>query len=134
MDFEVVGDIGGIETIATGSGIRERGRLRKRYGQGRWRKRKGFAEIRLVGGLVSRHRHRYRPWTALHPRSHDPSSDRRSLSGEFRAGCGRFDGLSPKISPQAPLGSSVIVARVNPHRLGLPGANKSTFAVKIHRP
>jgi hypothetical protein len=29
MDFEVVGDISGIDTIATGSGIRERGRLRK---------------------------------------------------------------------------------------------------------
>jgi hypothetical protein len=42
MDFEVVGDIGGIETIAAGSGIRERGRLRKRYGRGRWRKRKGL--------------------------------------------------------------------------------------------
>jgi len=30
MDFEVVGDITGVETIAFGSGIRERGRLRKR--------------------------------------------------------------------------------------------------------
>jgi hypothetical protein len=40
MDFEVIGDITGIETIAAGSGIRERGRLRKRYGHGRWRKRK----------------------------------------------------------------------------------------------
>jgi hypothetical protein len=35
MDFEVVGDITGVETIASGSGIRERGRLRKRYGFGR---------------------------------------------------------------------------------------------------
>jgi hypothetical protein len=34
MDFEVVGDISGIETIATEAGIRERGRLRKRYGRG----------------------------------------------------------------------------------------------------
>jgi hypothetical protein len=54
MDFEVIGDISGIETIATGSGIRERGRLRKRYGRGRWRKRKGFAEIRLPSGAVVR--------------------------------------------------------------------------------
>ena len=54
MDFEVVGDISGIETIATGSGIRERGRLRKRYGQGRWRKRKGFAEIQLQSGEIVR--------------------------------------------------------------------------------
>jgi hypothetical protein len=60
MDFEVVDDIGGIETIATGSGIRERGRLRKRYGQGRWRKRKGFAEIRLPSGdIVRAELHRY---------------------------------------------------------------------------
>ena len=47
MDFEILGDITGIETIATGSGIRELPRLRKRYGRGRWRKRKGVAEIRL---------------------------------------------------------------------------------------
>ena len=48
MDFEVVGDITSVETIASGSGIRERGRLRKRYGLGRSRKRKGVAEIRLA--------------------------------------------------------------------------------------
>jgi hypothetical protein len=42
MDFEVVGDISGIETIATGAGIRERGRLRKRYGRGREMKIKAF--------------------------------------------------------------------------------------------
>jgi hypothetical protein len=52
MDFEVTGKIIGTETIATGSGIRELGRLRKRYGQGRWRKRKGFAEIRLPSGEI----------------------------------------------------------------------------------
>jgi hypothetical protein len=54
MEFEVVGEISGVETIAAGSGIRERGRLRKRYGQGRWRKRKGFAEIRLPSGAIVR--------------------------------------------------------------------------------
>jgi hypothetical protein len=60
MDFEVVGEINGIQTIATGSGIRERGRLRKRYGRGRWRKRKGFAEIRLPSGdIVRAELHRY---------------------------------------------------------------------------
>ena len=50
MDFKVVGEITRIETIAVGSGIRERARLRKIYGKGRWRKRKGFAEIRLASG------------------------------------------------------------------------------------
>jgi hypothetical protein len=29
MDFEILGDIGAIETIATGKGIRERSRLVK---------------------------------------------------------------------------------------------------------
>ena len=52
MDFKVVGDITRIETIAVGSGIRERVRLRKLYGKGRWRKRKGFAEIRLASGEI----------------------------------------------------------------------------------
>jgi hypothetical protein len=44
----------GVETIASGSGISERGRLRKRYGFGRWRKRKGFAEIRLAADEIVR--------------------------------------------------------------------------------
>jgi hypothetical protein len=52
MDFDIIGDITGIETIATGSGIRERARLRKHYGRGRWRKRKGFAQIRLRSGEI----------------------------------------------------------------------------------
>jgi len=54
MDFEILGDIAGIETIAAGSGIRELPRLRKRYGRGRWRKRKGVAEIRLKTGEIVR--------------------------------------------------------------------------------
>ena len=47
MRFEILGEITQIETIAQGSGIREIARLRKLYGRGRWRKRKGIAEIRL---------------------------------------------------------------------------------------
>jgi hypothetical protein len=54
MDFKVVGDITGIETIAAGRGIRELARLRKRHGKGKWRKRKGFAEIRLKSGETVR--------------------------------------------------------------------------------
>ncbi len=42
-------DIADAETIATSSGIREIARLRKRYGRGRWRKRKGIAEVELPG-------------------------------------------------------------------------------------
>src|SRR5256885_12908925 len=48
MDFEVVGEITDTETFATGSSIRELPRLRKAYGAGRWRKRKGIAEVRLA--------------------------------------------------------------------------------------
>jgi hypothetical protein len=52
MDFEIVGDLSGIETIATGTGIRERVRLRRLYGKGRWRKMKGVVQIRLRNGRV----------------------------------------------------------------------------------
>lgn len=54
MDFKISGGIDDIETIATGSGIREIARLRKRYGRGRWRKRKGYAEVRLSDGTIVR--------------------------------------------------------------------------------
>jgi hypothetical protein len=54
MDFEILGEIGAIETIAQGKGIREQSRLVKRYGRGRWRKRKGLADIRLSSGELCR--------------------------------------------------------------------------------
>ena len=54
MDFEILGEIGAVETIAQGNGIRERSRLVKRYGRGRWRKRKGLADIRLSSGELCR--------------------------------------------------------------------------------
>jgi len=60
MHFRILGDIANVETIATGSGFREITRLRKRYGRGRWRKRKGTAEIELSGGeIVSAELHWY---------------------------------------------------------------------------
>ena len=52
MDFELVGDLTDVETIATGSGIRELSRLRRLYGKGRWRKMKGVARIRLRDGRL----------------------------------------------------------------------------------
>lgn len=52
MHFEIVGDITHIETFAVGSSIREIARLRKIYGRGRWRKRKGFARVRLEDGSI----------------------------------------------------------------------------------
>jgi hypothetical protein len=39
-------------TIAVGRQIRELARLRKAYGPGRWRKRKGIARIRLEDGTI----------------------------------------------------------------------------------
>ncbi len=52
MDFEIIGTIQEAETFAQGSGIREIARLRKLYGQGRWRKRKGTATVKLADGAV----------------------------------------------------------------------------------
>ena len=52
MHFRILGELTDVETIATGSGIREIARLRKRYGRGRWRKRKGVAEIGLPSGEI----------------------------------------------------------------------------------
>jgi hypothetical protein len=48
--FAIIGPLVCVETIAAGSGIRELRRLRKLYGPGRWRKRKGYARIRLADG------------------------------------------------------------------------------------
>jgi len=47
-----LGEISGIETFATGAGIREIARLRRIYGRGRWRKRKGIARVRLADGSI----------------------------------------------------------------------------------
>jgi hypothetical protein len=52
MNFEVVSEFSEIETIAVGSQIRDAPRLRRLYGKGRWRKRKGIALIRLRSGRV----------------------------------------------------------------------------------
>ncbi|HBY97543.1 MAG: hypothetical protein M5U01_23980 [Ardenticatenaceae bacterium] len=52
--FEIISEITDIETIAVGSAIREIARLRKQYGQGRWRKLKGIAMIRLPSGRIRR--------------------------------------------------------------------------------
>jgi hypothetical protein len=50
----VSGSQGNDAGVCTDSGILECGRLRKRYGRGRRRKRKGFAEIRLPSGEIVR--------------------------------------------------------------------------------
>ena len=52
MHFEIIGEVAAAETIASGSGIREIKRLRRVYGKGRWRKRKGVARVQLRDGSV----------------------------------------------------------------------------------
>jgi hypothetical protein len=52
--FDILGAITDIETFARGPSIRELPRLRKFYGKGRWRKRKGFATVRLPNGIIRR--------------------------------------------------------------------------------
>ncbi len=52
MQFKIIGRINDVEVIATGSALRERKRLWKRYGKGRWRKLKGNASIRFSNGTM----------------------------------------------------------------------------------
>jgi len=52
VEFEIIGNIRHPEIFARGSGIKELARLRKIHGQGLWRKRKGFATVRLQDGTL----------------------------------------------------------------------------------
>lgn len=52
MWFELLTEIKDAETIAAGTSIRELARLRRRYGRGRWRKRKGVGTVRLADGTI----------------------------------------------------------------------------------
>jgi len=52
IEFEIVGEVSNIQRIAAGPGVRDRVRLRKQYGVGRWRKLKGIANVRLVSGRI----------------------------------------------------------------------------------
>ena len=54
MRFELLSEIVGAEVIATGRKIHDLRRLQRRYGEGRWRKMKGAATIRLANGRVRR--------------------------------------------------------------------------------
>ncbi|MCY4077395.1 MAG: hypothetical protein OXH04_18420 [Acidobacteria bacterium] len=48
----IVGAVRSPETIARGGGIREIRRLRRTYGAGAWRKRKGRADVVLPDGVT----------------------------------------------------------------------------------
>ena len=53
-EFELVGAITEIESIAVNASIHEVRRLRKLFGRGRWRKLKGVATVRLPDGVQRR--------------------------------------------------------------------------------
>jgi hypothetical protein len=54
VTFDVIGKIEQVETIAAGPSVKGRSFLRKTYGQGRWRKLKGIATVRLPSGKLRR--------------------------------------------------------------------------------
>jgi len=54
VDFEIIGNIEAIETIAVGSKIRVLAYLRKVHGRGRWRKMKGIGNVRIPNGEIRR--------------------------------------------------------------------------------
>lgn len=54
MYFKLVGPLKDVRTFATGRAIRELRRLRRVYGPGNWRKRKGVGLIELASGDVRR--------------------------------------------------------------------------------
>lgn len=53
-DFRVLGEILEVETLAESNAIRELARLVKVHGFGRWRKRKGVAEVETGAGAIRR--------------------------------------------------------------------------------
>lgn len=50
MIFEIVSEIAKIKTIAEGKSVRVRQLLAKKYGRGRWKKKKGVATVKLRDG------------------------------------------------------------------------------------
>jgi hypothetical protein len=50
--FEILGEIGDVETIAVGRGVHIRRHLDRSYGKGHWRKMKGVATVRLADGVI----------------------------------------------------------------------------------
>ena len=52
MRFKVLGEIRQVETIASGASVRDRRRLNREHGRGKWRKMKGVATVRLSDGTI----------------------------------------------------------------------------------
>lgn len=54
MEVVVLGDIGDVETIATGRGVQIRRHLDRVHGKANWRKMKGVATVCLPDGSICR--------------------------------------------------------------------------------
>jgi len=52
--MKVIGTISDIETIAESHSIRELAKLKQRYGEGHWKKKKGIARVQLDDGSIAR--------------------------------------------------------------------------------
>ena len=52
MKFEITGKLRAVETIASGTALRDRRRLNRTYGPGKWRKMKGIATVQLFDGTI----------------------------------------------------------------------------------
>ncbi len=52
MYFEIIGELSDIQILDRGPAVRERARLRKQFGPGRWRKLKGIASVRLANRRI----------------------------------------------------------------------------------
>ena len=52
MEPKILGEISDPQIISSGVSLRVRRRLRRLYGQGRWRKLKGVGKVRLPDGYV----------------------------------------------------------------------------------
>jgi hypothetical protein len=52
VQFEVIGKLQHVEIIASGKRVRDRRRLNREYGTGKWRKVKGVAIVRLSDGTI----------------------------------------------------------------------------------
>jgi len=52
MNFDIIGELDEVETVAKGPGIRDLPRLQEIYGHGNWRKLKAIARIRLRTGRI----------------------------------------------------------------------------------
>ena len=50
--FEILGEISDIETIAEGRGVYIRRYLERAYGKGRWRKMKGIGTVKLADTTI----------------------------------------------------------------------------------